>query len=65
MGVTVVPIVVGALGTVPEGLDKRLEELEIRERIKTIQTTALLKSARILRIIILNTRGHLLSLKSQ
>ena len=49
MTVTVVPIMVGALGTVPKGLEKRLEELEIRRRIEPIQTTALLRSARILR----------------
>ena len=46
MRVTVVPMVVGALGTVPNGLERRLEELEIRE---IIQTTAQLRSARIIR----------------
>ena len=30
MKVTVIPIVVGALGMVPKGLEKRLEELGIR-----------------------------------
>ena len=45
----VIPIVVGGLGTVPKSLGKIEEELEIRGRIETIQTTALLKSARILR----------------
>ena len=29
MKVTVIPIVIGALGTIPKGLVKRLEELEI------------------------------------
>ena len=48
MKVTVILIVVGALVTVPKGLDKRLDDLKIRERMDTIQTTALLKSARIL-----------------
>ena len=38
--------VIGALGMVPKGLRKRLEELEISGRIETIQTTAL-RSARI------------------
>ena len=38
MKVTVVPIVVGALGTVPKRLVKRLEDLEI-EQVETIQTT--------------------------
>ena len=46
----VIPIVVGALGTVPKNFEKRLEEsLEIRGRIETIQNTALLQSATILR----------------
>ena len=33
---TVIPIVVGVLGTIPKGLEKRLEQLEIRGRIETI-----------------------------
>ena len=37
------------LGTVPKGLERRPEELEIRRRIETIQTTEFLRSARILR----------------
>ena len=41
-------IVVGIFGTVPKGLQERLGELEIRVRIDIIQTTAQLKSARIL-----------------
>ena len=49
--VTVIPIVVGSLGTVSKNLEKRLNEREIRGRIETIKTTALLKSARILRWI--------------
>ena len=48
MMVKFVPIVIGALGTVPKGLEKNLSELEIKGRIETIQTTALLKSARII-----------------
>ena len=47
-----VNIVVGALGTVPKHSEKRLEDLEIRGRIETIQTTALLQSARILRRVL-------------
>ena len=35
-----IPEVVGVLGTVPKGLEKGLEEVEIEERIETIQTTA-------------------------
>ena len=33
------PIVIGALGTVTKGLIKGLDDLEIRGRVETIQTT--------------------------
>ena len=46
--VTVIPIVIGALGTVTKGLVQGLEDLEIRRRVETIQTTALSRLARIL-----------------
>ena len=49
MKVTIVPIVIGALGTVTKGLLKGLEDLEVGRRVETIQTTALLRTARILR----------------
>ena len=49
MKVTVIPIVIGALGTVTKGLVQGLEDLEIRGRVETIQTTALLRSAKILK----------------
>ena len=52
MKVMVIPIVIGALGKVSKILKKRLEKLEIKERINTIQTTALFRSARILRRIL-------------
>ena len=64
MKVTFLPIVIGALGTVTEGLIKELEDLEIRGRVETIQTTTLLRTARILRRV-LETWGDLLSLKLQ
>ena len=51
MKVTIIPIVIDALGTAPEGLLKGLEDLEIRGRVETIQTTTLLKTARILRSV--------------
>ena len=35
-----IPILIGALGTVAKGLLRGLEELEIRGRAETIQTTA-------------------------
>ena len=49
MKVTIVPIVIGALGTITKGLLNGLEDLEVGARVETIQTTALLRTARILR----------------
>ena len=46
MKVTVITIVIGMI---PQGLVKGLEDLEIRGQVETIQTTALLRLARILR----------------
>ena len=40
------PCVNGAFWTVPKGLERSLEYAEIRGRIETIETTALLRSAR-------------------
>ena len=46
----VMPLVVGALIAVLKGLEKKLEEVEIRARMKIIQTPPLLiRSARLLR----------------
>ena len=64
MKVTIVPIALGALGTITKGLLKGLEDLEVGGRVETIQTTALLRMARILRRV-LETWGDLLSLKLQ
>ena len=52
MKVTIIPIVIGAFGTVTEGLLKDLEDLEVGDRVENIQTTALLKTARILRRVL-------------
>ena len=52
MKVMVIPIVIGALGTIPKRLVKGLEELEIKGHVEIIQTTALLRSARILRRVL-------------
>ena len=51
MKVTVIPIVIGALGTITRGLIQGLKDLEInkKKRVETIQTTVLLISVRILR----------------
>ena len=48
MKVTFIPIIIGALCRVTDGLVKGLEDLEIRGRVKTVQTTTLLRSSRIL-----------------
>ena len=64
MKVTIVPIVIGAFGTLTKGLLTDLEDLEVGGRVETIQTTALLKTARILRRV-LETWEDLLSLKLQ
>ena len=52
MKVTIIPIVIGAFGTVNKGLLKGLEDLEIRGQEETIKTTTLLKTARILRRVL-------------
>ena len=64
MKVTIIQIVIGAFGTVTKGLLKGLEDLEVGDRVETIQTAALLKAARILRRV-LETWGDLLSLNLQ
>ena len=50
--VTIVPIVIGAFSTITKGLLKGLEDLEVGGRVKTIQTTALLRTVRILRRVL-------------
>ena len=42
MKLTIIPIVIGTLGTANKGLVQGLEGVEIRGRVETIQTTALL-----------------------
>ena len=48
MKVTIIPVVIGAFGTVTKGLLKGPEDLEVGGRVETIKTTALLKTDRIL-----------------
>ena len=62
MSVTIIPIVIGAFGTVTKGLLKGLEDLKVGGRAETNQTTALLRTVKILRRV-LETWGDLLSLK--
>ena len=58
------PIVIGGFGTVTKRLLKGLEDLEVGGRVETIQTTTLLRTARILRRV-LETGGDLLLLRLQ
>ena len=64
MKVTIIPIVIGAFGTVTKGLFKGLEDLEVGGRVETIQTTVLLRTARI-QSRVLETWRDLLSFKLQ
>ena len=41
MELTVMPVVIGTLGTKPKGVVKGLEDMEIRGQIQTIKTTEL------------------------
>ena len=52
MMVTIIPLVIGAFGTVTKGLLKGLEYLEVGGRVGTIPTTAFLRMARILRRVL-------------
>ena len=45
MKVTIIPHVIGALGTFTNVLIQELEDFEIKRRVETIQTTELLRSA--------------------
>ena len=64
MKVAIIPIVVGAFGTVTKGLLKGLGDLEAGGQVETTQTSAFFKTARILRRV-LKIRGDLRSLKLQ
>ncbi len=52
MKVTNIQIIIGAFGTVTKGLVKGLEDLEISGLVETVQCTALLRAARILRRVL-------------
>ena len=52
MKVTIIPIVLVLFGTLTKELLKGLEDLEVRRRVETIQTIALLNTARILRRVL-------------
>ena len=52
MQVKIIPILIGTFGTVTKVLLKGLEDLEVGGRVETIQTTVLLRTARILRRVL-------------
>ena len=52
MQVTMISIVIGAFAVVTKRLLKRLEDLEVGGRVEPIQTTILLRTARILRRVL-------------
>ena len=52
MCVCVIIILIGAFGTVTKGLLKGLDDLEVGGRVETMQTKALLSTARILRRVL-------------
>ena len=52
MKMTIAPIFIGAFGTVTKGLLKGMEDLEVGGWVRTIQMTALLRTARILRRVL-------------
>ena len=52
MNVSVIPVVVGALRTIPKEMIMGLEDMEIRGQVDTIKTTALIRFAKILRLVL-------------
>ena len=64
MKVTLIPIIIGGLGTIHRGLVKGVEDFEIRGQVASIQTTELMISVRILRRA-QETWRDLMSLKLQ
>ena len=52
MEVTIISIVIGTLRTVTKGLVQGMRDIQIKGPVKAIQTTALLRSARILRRVL-------------
>ena len=48
----IIPITIGAFGTVTQGLLKGLEDINFGGRVKIIQTTTLSRTPRTLRIVL-------------
>ena len=59
ISVIVIPLLVGTLGTIHKGLEKRKDELEIRGRLGIVKATVLLVSARKLRRVLDCSRDSL------
>ena len=57
MKVTLISFLIGAPGTVTKELVHGMGDLEIRRQVETIQTTALLRSTRIMRRLLATLRG--------
>ena len=57
METEVVPVVFGALGSIPKNLHRYLERLGIKVHVLTLQKSALLATANILRKV-LSVWGH-------
>ena len=64
MQMTIIPTVIGASGTITEGLLKGQEDMKVGRQVATIQTTTFLRTARILRRV-METSEDLLSLSVQ
>ena len=52
MKVSITPIVIGAIGAIPKKLQKRLKQLGIKTRLVEPQKSAILYTARILRMVL-------------
>ena len=52
VGVTVIPIVVGTLGAITTRFEKCVKEVGIEMCVKHLQKTALLGTARVLRLVL-------------
>ena len=50
--VIVIPVVVGSLGAISTGVEKYIAEIGIEMRVEHAQKTALLRIARILRLVL-------------
>ena len=52
MKMTIIPTIIGAVGTVTKGLVQGLEDLETRRQVETIQMGEFWRSARILKRVL-------------